>query len=74
MFLPMSCTSPLTVAITILPLLVAPVRSFSFDVGDQVGHRLLHHAGRLDHLGQEHLAGAEEVADHVHARPSAGLR
>ena len=31
MFLPMSCTSPLTVAITILPfdLAVSPVRSFS---------------------------------------------
>jgi hypothetical protein len=68
MFLPMSCTSPLTVAMTILPLLVAPVRSFlGFDVGDQVGDGLLHHARRLDHLRQEHLAGAEEVADDVHA-------
>mmetsp|Transcript_17649 Transcript_17649/g.35511 ORF Transcript_17649/g.35511 Transcript_17649/m.35511 type:complete len:622 (+) Transcript_17649:965-2830(+) len=34
----------------------------------QVGHCLLHHTGRLDHLRQEHLAGAEKVADHVHAR------
>ena len=33
----------------------------------QPGHRLLHHPGRLDHLRQEHLAGAEQVADHVHA-------
>jgi hypothetical protein len=37
------------------------------DVGQQVGHGLLHHAGALDHLGQEHLAGAEQVAHHVHA-------
>ena len=32
-----------------------------------MGHRLLHHARRLDHLRQEHLAGAEQVADDVHA-------
>ena len=37
------------------------------DVGQQVRHGLLHHAGALDHLGQEHLAGAEQVSDHVHA-------
>ena len=30
-------------------------------------HGLLHHAGRLHHLRQEHLARAEQVADHVHA-------
>ena len=33
----------------------------------QVGDRLLHDAGRLDHLRQEHLARAEQVADDVHA-------
>ncbi len=33
----------------------------------QIGDRLLHHARRLDHLRQEHLARAEQVADHVHA-------
>ena len=33
----------------------------------QVGDRLLHHPRRLHHLRQEHLAGAEQVADHVHA-------
>ncbi len=33
----------------------------------QVGDRLLHHARRLHHLRQEHLAGAEQVADDVHA-------
>ncbi len=37
------------------------------DVGQQVGHGLLHHAGRLHHLRQEHLALAEQVADDVHA-------
>ena len=37
------------------------------DVGQQVGDRLLHHARALDHLRQEHLARAEEIADHVHA-------
>ena len=37
------------------------------DERDQVRHRLLHHPGGLDHLGQEHLARAEQVADHVHA-------
>jgi hypothetical protein len=40
---------------------------FRFDVGQQVGDRLLHDAGRFDHLRQEHLAGAEQVADVVHA-------
>jgi hypothetical protein len=40
---------------------------FRFDVGQQMGDRLLHDAGRFDHLRQEHLAGAEEVADVVHA-------
>ncbi|MCY1528763.1 hypothetical protein D9M68_638810 [compost metagenome] len=38
-----------------------------FDEGDQVGHGLLHHAGGLDHLRQEHLARAEQVAHDVHA-------
>jgi hypothetical protein len=40
----------------------------------QPGHGLFHHPGRLHDLRQEHLARAEQVADHVHARPSAGLR
>ena len=42
-------------------------RLFFFDVRDQVRHGLLHHARRLDHLRQEHLALAEQVADDVHA-------
>ena len=67
MFLPMSWTSPLTVAMTILPL-GRDVAVFSrLDVGQQVRDRLLHHARALHHLRQEHLAGAEQVADHVHA-------
>ena len=37
------------------------------DVGDEVRDGLLHDAGRLHHLRQEHLAVAEEVADDVHA-------
>ena len=32
-----------------------------------MGDRLLHHARRFHHLRQEHLAGAEQVADDVHA-------
>ena len=40
---------------------------FSLHVGQQHGDRLLHHAGGLHNLRQEHLAGAKEVADHVHA-------
>ena len=31
-----------------------------------MGDGLLHDAGALDDLGQEHLPGAEEVADDVH--------
>ena len=30
-------------------------------------HGLLHYPGALDHLGQEHLAVTEQIADHVHA-------
>ena len=73
MFLPMSWTSPLTVAMTILPFALASPprvdqrRLLGLDVGQQVGDRLLHHARRLHHLRQEHLALAEQVADDVHA-------
>ena len=38
-----------------------------FHIGDENGDRLFHHPRALDHLGQEHLAGAEQVADGVHA-------
>ena len=40
---------------------------FFLDVRDQVRDRLLHDARRLHDLRQKHLAGAEEVADDVHA-------
>ena len=70
MFLPMSCTSPLTVAVTIVPEGFGrgpALALFRLDEGHEVGNRLLHDAGALDHLRQEHLASAEQVADHVHA-------
>ena len=37
------------------------------DERDQMRHGLFHDARGLDHLRQEHLARAEQVADHVHA-------
>ena len=40
---------------------------FGFDIGQQMGHRLFHHARAFHHLRQEHLAGTEAVADDVHA-------
>ena len=43
------------------------VFAFGFDVRREVGNGLLHDAGRLDHLREEHLAGTEQVADGVHA-------
>jgi hypothetical protein len=33
----------------------------------EIGHGLLHHARGLHHLRQEHLAGAEQVTDDIHA-------
>ena len=48
--------------------LVAARGLFRFHIGQQLRHRLLHDASRLDDLRQEHLAGAEQVADDVHAR------
>ncbi len=47
-------------------LLLSPPILLLFDVGLQVSDRLLHYAGALDHLGQEHLALTKQVADHVH--------
>ena len=40
---------------------------FLLDERHQPGNRLLHDPGALDYLGQEHPAGAEQVADNVHA-------
>ena len=42
-------------------------------VGQQHGHRLLHHPRGLHHLRQEHLARAEQVADDVHPRHQRAL-
>ena len=72
MFLPMSWTSPLTVAIRILPADLHALRLavgvlLGLHVGQEMGHGLLHHAGGLHHLRQEHLARAEQVADDAHA-------
>src|SRR5690554_3097733 len=42
-------------------------RFLSLNVRNQVGDRLLHYPGTFHHLGQEHLAVAKQVTDHVHA-------
>ena len=46
---------------------LARARLLRLQEGDQVGDRLLHDAGALDHLGEEHPARPEQVADPVHA-------
>ena len=61
----MSCTSPLTVASTIVPL--PPPSDSLLHVRLEVGDRGLHHLGRLQHERQLHLAGAEQLADGLHA-------
>ena len=38
-----------------------------FDEGQQVCNGLFHHTRRFDHLRQEHLPVAKEIADHIHA-------
>ena len=40
---------------------------FGFDKRNQMRHGLLHHAGRFDHLRQEHFALAEQITHHIHA-------
>ena len=35
-------------------------------IGQQIGNSLFHHARRFDDLRQEHLAGAEEIANDIH--------
>jgi len=40
---------------------------FRLDIGEEMGDRLLHHAGGFHHLRQEHLARPEQVADDIHA-------
>ncbi len=73
MFLPMSCTSPFTVARTIFPWVFTACPAAShrgllrLHEREEVGDGLLHHARRLHHLRKEHLSRAEEVADDAHA-------
>ncbi len=67
MFLPMSCTSPFTVAMTTRPFDALHAVLFLLDERDEMRHGALHHARALHHLRQEHLAGAEQIADDVHA-------
>ena len=60
---------PLTVAIRILPALWrSPCRhgSFSASMKGRRGQRPASSRGGFDHLRQEHLAGAKEVADDIH--------
>ena len=40
---------------------------FQFDKGSEHSHAFLHHARAFHHLGQEHLAAAEQVAHRIHA-------
>ncbi len=70
MFLPMSWTSPLTVAITTRPLLATPPTGGPLGLHErlEMGDGPLHHPGALDHLREEHLARAEQVTDRAHAR------
>ena len=39
---------------------------FGFDKRNQVCNGFLHDSGGLNHLGQKHFAGAEQVADLIH--------
>jgi hypothetical protein len=59
----MSCTSPRTVARTILPRFALELFHVRFEVGDGGLHRL----GALEHERQLHLPGAEQLADDLHA-------
>ena len=73
MFLPMSWTSPFTVAITIVPARRPVPSRCSSRYGIEVRDGLLHDPGALDDLGQEHAPGPEPVADDVHARHQRAL-
>ncbi len=63
-FLPMSWTSPFTVARTTLPRTRGGVL---VHVRLEVADRRLHHLGALQHLGDDELVLAEEPAHLVHA-------
>ena len=61
----MSWTSPRTVASTMVPL---PSSSVFSMCGSRWATARLHDLGGLQHEGQLHLAGAEELTDDLHAR------
>ena len=61
----MSCTSPFTVAST-MRALASALSAFSM-CGSRCADGRLHRLGRLQHLGDDHLVGAEQAADLVHA-------
>ncbi len=63
----MSWTSPFTVASTTFPC-TRPEALLVLHVRLEVRDRTLHRARALHDLRQEHLPGAEEVADDLHAR------
>ena len=65
MSLPISCTSPLTVPMTMTPRfwVAPPTQQARLDHA----HGALHGACRQHQLGQEDLAGGEPVADFAHA-------
>ena len=44
-----------------------PLIFLGLDERQKIGNGLFHHACGFHHLRQEHLAGAEQVANHVHA-------
>ena len=62
----MSWTSPLAVAMRTLPA-TASLAAFGCHERLEVGDGLLHDAGALHHLREEHLAGSEQITDDVHA-------
>src|ERR1044071_1954242 len=39
-----------------------------FEEWHQVGDGFFHYASALHHLGKKHLAGSEEIANHIHSR------
>ncbi len=40
---------------------------FRLHIGQEQGNGLFHHTGGFHHLRQEHLAGAEKIADNIHS-------
>ena len=51
----------------VAPLVRPAAFCCSVEIWLEYSHRLLHHAGRLHHLREEHLALTEEYADLLHS-------